>query len=780
MVLSNLDQTALKPLTNDISGHDASGLNVPPAIMHTSELEQDFHFELQEKDHKPLPADLQGHCFFIAPVGSLEHQYGKGEPLFNGCGRLYRVDLNRDGQLETPGKAAITSKLTRPLCFKADQLTQQDPLMKFRDVGLARLSPQLGFYNELNTAFLPFRFQEDAHDRLMVTWDVGRPYEVDPLSLELFSPIGTVEDWVTCDMQSQWMFPLIFSSAHPVADPVNRRDVFTVQYGGLTLNLPSLAVLHPEAKTRDQMRQFLLAAANLHAPHGALPAAIAESLTHLLRLPAHESHQHIQLLREQLQRLLQSSQSMLQTLWAEFKHQAYDNTKELIQKFHHSLEALPHLQQAHGETIAAHGKLMDDHAYVLRWDGGQHLQRWTVFHEQNGQVVPVHINQTMHQIGLTQDYIVLMDTAFKMGLEGVFNNPFPEHPEISHLIQSLLAKPQHYNTVLYLIRRADLHPENDQVMAKRVELPREAAHYVVDYANPNQQITIHLVHNCASDPAEWVRPYEQSAIPGIDYREFDGMLVGPTDVNMVGRYVVNAETGMLVEGQQITADETWGLALYTGLGAFTGTENALVPQSFDDMFWISWGCMGLQPEEVLKLYKAYPYRQLPIGKVLEIARNPDRPETHSHIFRVQSSAAEKLKIADRYQFANVQIVNSPQFIPRAGAVSTDIPVSRNGYLICNVITGDNTNDNMPNSDDTRTHEIWIFDAANLAQGPMYRLSHPDLCFGFTLHTAWLSQLQSLEPMKMRNYIDPREDFSDRIKDHTSPAIQKLMQELFNS
>jgi hypothetical protein len=774
MVSSNLDQKVLKPLIDNISSHIASGLNVPPAIMHTSELEQDFHFELQEKDGKSLPADLQGHCFFIGPVGSLSHKYGQGDPLFNGYGRLYRVDLNRDGQTDTPGKAAITSKLTRPLCFKADQLTQHDPLMKFRDVGLARLSPQLGFYNELNTAFLPFRFQGDAHDRLMVTWDVGRPYEVDPLSLELFSPIGTVEDWVTCDMQSQWMFPLIFSSAHPVADPVTQRDVFTVQYGGLTLNLPTLGLLHPQTQTRDQIRQFLLAAANLHEQHGELPDAIALPLTQLLSQPAHESHQHIQPLRELLHKLKQTGASIAHLFTGRKQHQNQDSD-ELTAQFHNCLLALPDLQQAHAETIAAHGKLMDDHAYVLRWDGGQHLQRWTVFYEDKGQCLPVHINQTMHQIGLTEDYIVLMDTAFKMSLEGIFNNPFPQHPEISRLIQSLLAKPQHYNTVLYLIRRSDLHPENDQVLAKRVELPREAAHYVVDYANPDRQITIHLAHNCASDPAEWIRPYEKSAIPGIDYREFDGMLVGPTDVNMVGRYVIDAETGILLEGQQIAADETWGLALYTGLGAFTGTENAIVPRTFDDLFWISWGCMGLQPEEVLKLYKDYPYRQLPIEKVLEIARNPDRPETHSHIFRVQTGAEDKLKIVDRYQFADVQIVNSPQFVPRAGEIATDVPASQNGYLICNVITSDNAFGNL-----TDTHEIWIFDAANLAQGPLYQLTHPDLCFGFTLHTTWIAQLQSLDPTQMRNYIDPRDDFSDRIKHHASPAVQKLMQVLFNS
>ena len=48
------------------------------------------------------------------------------------------------------------------------------------------------------------------------------------------------------------------------------------------------------------------------------------------------------------------------------------------------------------------------------------------------------------------------------------------------------------------------------------------------------------------------------------------------------------------------------------------------------------------------------------------------------------------------------------------------------------------------SDDTATPgssgcEIWIFDASNLAQGPLTRLGNPEYNVPFTLHTAWTPQ-----------------------------------------
>jgi len=74
-------------------------------------------------------------------------------------------------------------------------------------------------------------------------------------------------------------------------------------------------------------------------------------------------------------------------------------------------------------------------------------------------------------------------------------------------------------------------------------------------------------------------------------------------------------------------------------------------------------------------------------------------------------------------------------------------------------------------------EIWIFDATNLEQGPLYKLSHPKMNFGFTVHTTWLKE--AVSPKKM-NY-DIKDDYQDlvqKLMEKESPAIAKKVHKLF--
>jgi hypothetical protein len=104
----------------------------------------------------------------------------------------------------------------------------------------------------------------------------------------------------------------------------------------------------------------------------------------------------------------------------------------------------------------------------------------------------------------------------------------------------------------------------------------------------------------------------QKVVSTVGFHGFEGMLVGPTDVNMVGRYGIDAETGMLVEGQQIAGAPTWGLALYTGLGAFTGTENAIAPKTFESRCWRS----RQIPPNLQLITTPTPNRQSAIDRIL--------------------------------------------------------------------------------------------------------------------------------------------------------------------
>jgi hypothetical protein len=70
---------------------------------------------------------------------------------------------------------------------------------------------------------------------------------------------------------------------------------------------------------------------------------------------------------------------------------------------------------------------LKDFVYLVCWDGDSPLARWKLVNPDGS---PVIIKQSIHQIGISRDYVVLMDTAFTVGLEQVINNPAPKHPDL--------------------------------------------------------------------------------------------------------------------------------------------------------------------------------------------------------------------------------------------------------------------------------------------------------------------------------------------------------------
>lgn len=77
------------------------------------------------------------------------------------------------------------------------------------------LSP-FGLMNMSNTAPLVWK------GRLFTTWDVGRPVEIDPVSLDFLGEVGSKASWGP-SMPMPGVLPFLLSTAHPIVDP--ERDV---------------------------------------------------------------------------------------------------------------------------------------------------------------------------------------------------------------------------------------------------------------------------------------------------------------------------------------------------------------------------------------------------------------------------------------------------------------------------------------------------------------------------------------------------------------------------
>ncbi|MGP1387252.1 MAG: carotenoid oxygenase family protein [Thainema sp.] len=718
-----------------------------------------------------LPGDLQGHAFVIGPAGSLTNApipgtpllrpTEDGTPIFNGDAMIYRLDFDAAA---TESRVYLTNHLAKTPCYYTDQATLPGQLQQhlgYNNHGLARLSVFCGFRNEVNTALIPMQFSEDDGTRLIITWDAGRPYEIDPYTLQIATPVGRNDEWqeqINIDLP----FGIVTTTAHAFFDPYapDGATLFTLNYGKSI----------PTAVEPFLNQDLGLSWSDLKT----LIEAIEQRLT-LIKVPLETLIQ--------LDKALLNEWPLIQPFQDAWDAIAKPTIKQILQDMHHlAAEIDPFLPWSNVplpyhdfvrnfaslleeefdagaedlltlvkdilDLIPILKKLVDaaeemtDFVDLIQWDGQGDLQKWRVLVETAKGPQPISIRQSMHQIAVTQDYVVLMDTVFKLGAEQLLTSPLPQHPKIEQLLRDVLDFRESTDTIIYIVRRADLTAANSQVTAKQATIPRGAAHFLADYDNPNHKITLHLAHNTAWDPSEWTRPYDDFL--GQDPPLY-GMSVAGMDVNHIGRYVVDGETGELCESVLLTDFEhTWMTAIY----AFDGLQP---PRQFKNIYWNSWGCwQDLLTKYIQESYTDYRYREVPVEQVQDITKRG----IPVNLCRVDT---EKMQVADSYQFPPGCFGYSAQFMPRKrsgseaeGSVNNAIDPSMDGYIVCVVNTSDRP---------TQT-DFWIFDAANLQQGPVCKLVHPEVKLGLTIHSTWLPEIK---PRSATYNVPVRADYQNRLQ-----------------
>jgi carotenoid cleavage dioxygenase-like enzyme len=689
----------------------ANAPRVPRALMRSSR--EPFDADLQVRQGT-LPPDLQGHMFVMAPAGSVEdgRQSRPGDPLLAGDGTIYRLDL------DTPGVAHLKMEPSRTPDFFADRGSYhaRQPAyskLRFSDFGLGRLSFHLGMRNALNTAFVPMRFPGDAHQRMLVTTDDGRPYEIDPATLDTVTPIGRLDEWRALIGDGfkigPWRFgvmpfPLVMGTAHPVYDS-RTSELFTVNYGRATSSLfGAITQITQDVETLGDALRLLIdkGLKLLIFLVIALPLAIIGRIQKIL----------------------------------------YGNDDGIF-------------------------------TYLMRFTGSGSLERWRLVQPDGS---PVAIRQTLHQMAITRDYLVLLDASFKFSPDQMFNTIHPFRRGniwLERLIRDLLTGPQMPDTRLYIVRRADLvsgqnmevkgthaigaarrqEPVLPTVVARLIEVNPEALHFLADYENPEGRITLHVAHGSAACLAEWLRDYDQSAYPpyGPISPDLLGLIaVGQMDISRHGRYVIDGERGMLLDSALISrtgTPNTFNIAFYTFRD---NIAEASPPAKLEQIYWMTG---GFWPEVLTKfiydLYANYRNRTIPLEEFQQVTNN-FKP---TNLYRLD---ARHMELVDHYTFPDTHNALSPQFIPRKrnGPIPEGIDPATDGYIICTVLSGDDCS------------EFWVFDAANLAQ-PLCILGHPELRFGLTIHTAWTAEAA---PRTAGYHVNPREDFGPRVKATGSCAV----------
>ena len=727
---------------------------------------------------------------------ALIHPAHDGTPLFNGDPLLHRLDFGKDA--EGHAEVRLSSRIPRTPCFYTDQACLTDD--RWRDYrydnrGLARFSLKnlelkgLGFRNEINTAVIPMRFCDRDGYRLLLTWDAGRPFEIDPVSLEIATAIGYDRDWKE-QVELPVPFGIVMAPAHPAFAPSDAAQGRGAQLFSVNFGKSIGTFLHPilhgcvddpytikDEETLATIQRYVSLGKRmvwgLDLFLKILRPLVRLSPSWLRRFGKNRVRQlsgfGCEVLRptageplELNRRLIFSRTCNLINL--SLSRDGDPSRPDQEPSLQNNLNAVQGLMNAAQKLLGMTD--MGDFVRLIRWDGDKPLQAWQVV-DQDGH--PLRIMQTMHQIGVTEDYVILMDTVFKMGIEQLMTSPLPGLPDVERMVRRLLDYRQGDHTVLYIVKRSDLDnhqnaetvpdlpadgkvciDENEpKVQAKRVVIPNSMAHFQVDYKNPGNRITLHCVHNKGWDAAEWVRPYDQ--IDKSPFPSVVGMASAGTDISVMAKYCIDGESGRLLgEGEHAKDDQnlTWMLALCT----MCQPDGVSPPDQIRDLFWNGWGCHGdLMPTYIQKVNAAAKDRTLSIEEAGKLASD-GLPAT---LVRLET---ETMTIKDSYVFPAGLFGNSVQFVPRPAAVAG----GADGYLMC-VVNG---------GDDPETSEFWIFDAEDLARGPLCRLGHPEVKIGMTIHSTWVPGIQ---PRSASYQVSVKEDYDEKLQ---RIAKEKELQPLF--
>ncbi len=362
------------------------------------------------------------------------------------------------------------------------------------------------------------------------------------------------------------------------------------------------------------------------------------------------------------------------------------------------------------------------------------------------------------------------NTASKSSLEHSLDSHFQSVRHLkTWLIDKLVKKlrltfssTQNLDTPLYIVRREDLENsdslDSQQVTAQRVDISGAFVHFLTDYKETeNGEIVITALMTDALDPAEYIVEYDRAKFVKASIDDLSGTIPVGMDSNVVALIKVKPQLDKLQEttyekheltfekirkSEKYTKGEIYqehrNDPLYLGLYSFRGDN-----PSITDLYVIEGGAFPeIITEFTYDLYKNYSdERRVPLD-VFSKAVTVGIPIILTHVKVNRDSPLAPLLVEQTYELPKGFLAFSLQFVPKAGSPAEQ---GDNGYLICSIVKSDylySNSDESLDKDWSDNSELWIFDAQALSEGPQYKISHPNLNFGLTLHSTWLKHLES--------------------------------------
>lgn len=726
-----------------------------------------------------LPSDLHGYVYLMSQCGTVNsggYPFPKtidgkrngeyGSPVLNGNGMVFLFDLSSSGQV------SVSSRITRSASYYADNAlreggpAREDKDFKnweFKNMGISRMSMFLGPVNYANTAVIPVNFKNDSGVSILATYDTGRPLKLDPLSLEMITPIGYNKEWDSSFPRfMQAPLPMFENTAHPTWDPVEK-VLYSVNFTKSAETEMSRTFLY-ELMRRDKVLLFkeIFEIAKDYKEHKS-------------------TEKDIDVIKEkaidQINKLMEEKRSV----------KTKKKKKRWWQKI---LQFLFGWIQKITET--------KDSVHLIRFDGEGELKRWQL-RDESGK--PLRIYQCMHQTSVTKDHVVLMDSSFKFAFDLLINNPFPHEPIIDELIRDLSAKTILPSTQVWIVKKSDLVEGKESAIAYAVKgqpidglsnepdggIPMECVHFTAEYDEPNGQISFYTAHNNSTCLAEWIREYDINYFTQQPYDDSDisNYSVGQLSLSSVGKYVVDTRTKSFVPGANAVLREkgnlppvseleggplknvgpnTWGIGLYGCRDMISPTKTQ---SKIDNLFFVSFGTQpSLLTQFVHNLYaKEDQNRVMPLEEVLAYTKC-GIPQS---LISIETAG---MTIEDHFEFEWGVFPMSVQFIPLPSP-TPERPSGKDGYIW---IVGKALV--QKNGAYTYQSQVLIFEAWNVSQGPVCTLAADDFNPCTCLHITWLEVVDTLQSGYL---VNPITDYNDSIqKSFMDPLEHKKYQKFFDT
>ncbi len=357
---------------------------------------------------------------------------------------------------------------------------------------------------------------------------------------------------------------------------------------------------------------------------------------------------------------------------------------------------------------------------LIRWDGYHDFESWIVV---DGNGAEIEIKQSIHELVFTRDYILLADTAFVAGTE--MFTPWKN------------AKLPYEKTVVYIIDRRDLKSGRNTVPSKQIVVDKPCIHLIPEYENPNDKITVYMLHTPATNTAEILRSYDRD----LDGNLFPAHLTGygtlpVLDLSSVGKHVIDVPRSKVVGSEYISEmPYCWGPYLYTYMG------RQMEPYHGQDLFIMFKGfSRDILPKRIFNAYKNVNARQVPLEDMVG-------GEGFHHNNSICRVTTKDFAIADAYVFPDRVLLYTIATLDskdQGGA----------GYVIAGVVS------DRAAGERSSGHEYWIFNASNLAKGPICKLGHESLNNSTLFHAVYIPRTvaKKLDQKKVSYQIPIREDY----------------------